>query len=375
MQKLKKLGFPRMRKESGERRVFLPDFIQDLTQLGFEIYIEEGYGSRSGYSFDDYKQGNPLVKSCSREQAHAQAYVMVLRSPSDSEFDLIPAGTCLISMLHYPTRPERVELLTRKGIKAISMDSIVDDNNIRLMENMKAVAWNGLEAGFDVLERRWPGLLRDDPWKVLVLGSGMVGKHAVDAATKLGNIERNNDHIAQGGPGAVALCVGRNISQNPEQMRQMFSGVDMLVDAAQRRDPSKPIVPNPWIAWLPEHAVVVDLSVDPYTLSTNPPVVRGIEGIPMGSLNKYIFDPQDADWMKTIPESIDTQNRRITTTCYSWPGIHPEACMRHYAQQMLPLMEALAEKGYDGLSPKGGFFERALHRASLHEWLRLSQIS
>ncbi len=82
------------------------------------------------------------------------------------------------------------------------MDSIVDDNNERLVENMRAVAWNGLEVAFDELEKRWPGLKKpgDQPIVVLILGAGAVGKHAVEAATKLGNVERNEEHIRAGGP-------------------------------------------------------------------------------------------------------------------------------------------------------------------------------
>jgi alanine dehydrogenase len=140
------------------------------------------------------------------------------------------------------------------------------------------------------------------------------------------------------------------------------------VDAAYRRDPSKPVVPNEWIAWLPKHAVIVDLSVDPYTLDVLPPVVRGIEGIPQGNLDQYIFEPDDTNWGMTIPSSIPSLNRRTTVTCYSWPGIHPQASMLHYAAQLMPLMEVLISVGYDELSLSGGYFERALYRASLKAW-------
>jgi alanine dehydrogenase len=366
------IGFPRMMKEKGEKRVFLPEFIHFLTGIGFHVYIEEGYGSRSGFTFDDYQQANEVVQACTRSEAFKQDFVMVLRSPQKEDFELIPRGSCLISMLHYPTRPKRVALLKELGIKAISMDSIVNDINIRLVEDMKAVAWNGLEVAFDVLAEYFPGLQKPDgePFKALIMGTGMVGKHAVDAATKLGNIERNNAHIEEGGFGSIALTMGRNISGNPEQMQKLFRQADILVDSTQRRDPSKPAVPNEWIGWLADHAVVTDLSVDPYTLDANPPVVRGLEGIPQGSLDKYIFHPEDADWTNTVPHSIPTDNRRTTVTCYSWPGIHPEASMRHYAQQWEPLMEVLVEKGYDGLSLKGGYFERALYRGTLNAWLK-----
>jgi alanine dehydrogenase len=43
--------------------------------------------------------------------------------------------------------------------------------------------------------------------------------------------------------------------------------------------------------------------------------------------------------------------------------------MRHYAQQLEPLMEALLRVGYDGLGLDGGYFERALYRATIDAFL------
>jgi len=74
----------------------------------------------------------------------------------NDEFERIKRGACLISMLHYPTRPQRVKILNELGINSISLDSIIDDHNLRLVENMRAVAWNGLEVAFDILEKTWP---------------------------------------------------------------------------------------------------------------------------------------------------------------------------------------------------------------------------
>jgi alanine dehydrogenase len=372
MNLLRSIGFPRMRQEPGERRVFLPEFIQFVASLGAKVFVEEGYGSRSGYTFADYKRASPNVSLCSRAQAFQQDVILILRSPKPDEFPLVKRGATLVSMLHYPTRPKRVARLQELGIKGISLDSIASDQNLRMVENMKAVAWNGLEAAFNWLEKAWPGLARPDkkPINVLILGTGMVGKHAIEAATKLGNVERNTDHIASGGPGAIAVSIGRNITSNAALMRTLMSQADILVDATQRRDPSHPVVPNKWIGWLPRHAVVVDLAVDPYTLDADPPVVRGIEGIPQGNLDQYVFAADDPKWDSLVPDSIPSKNRRTTVTCYSWPGVHPEACMVHYAQQLEPFMEVLFETGYDALSLDGLYFERALYRATLKAWLR-----
>ncbi len=47
--------------------------------------------------------------------------------------------------------------------------------------------------------------------------------------------------------------------------------------------------------------------------------------------------------------------------------------MTHYGQQLMPMMPVLFEKGYDGLSLKGGFFERAIYRATLKAWENQSE--
>jgi alanine dehydrogenase len=366
------IGLPRMIQEAGEKRVFLPEFVEQLTGLGYEVCVEEGYGSRSGFSKDTYVQGNPRVHIGSHEECYGQEMVLVLRFPKQEEFELLRPGTCLISMLHYPTRPFRLKLLQERGIRAISLDGIVDDKNLRLVENMKAVAWNGLEAAFAMLEERFGSLRHPDDrlWQILVLGSGMVGKHAVDASIKLGNTARYQENLAAGTGQAMVRIVGRSVSGDARLMQGLLQETDVLVDATNRRDASKPVVPNEWIGWLPAHAVLVDLAVDPYTLGAKSPVVRGMEGIPMGNLDQYIFHPDDPHWTDTVPDEIPSTQRRTAVTCYSWPGIHPEACMRHYGRQLLPMMEVLAETDYDDLSLAGNYFQRALYRATLDGYLK-----
>lgn len=364
-------GLPRMILEAGEKRVFLPRFVHALTRLGLAVTLEEGYGGRSGLTLSDYRRGAEGVRICSRAEAFRQDLVFLLRAPRRQDVDLLGSDSCLISMLHFPTRPRRVAMLKERGLRAISLDSIENDAGVRLVENMRAVAWNGLDVAFATLwedhKERFAG--GADPVRVFILGTGLIGRHAVDAATKLGDAARNRAYMDAGGPGVIVLGAGRNLTANAAAMRRLFERTDLLVDATQRSDPSRPVVPNEWLGWLPEHAVVADLAVDPYSLDTDPPVVRGLEGIPQGNLDKCVFRPGDADWNETIPASVPSRHRRTVVSCYSWPGLHAMACMEHYGRQLEPLIEPLARKGYDDLSPDGGFFERALYRASLRGWL------
>ncbi|HET7929004.1 MAG TPA: hypothetical protein VFM40_05570, partial [Actinomycetota bacterium] len=352
-----------------ERRDFLPPLIHTIADLGCPVYVEGGIGSGMGYVDRDY-ESHTGVEIVDERTAYEQDVVIVLRAP-EGRFEFAHPGATLLSMLHFPTRPARVQQLDRLGINAISLDTIVDDEGRRLVVNGKAVAWNGLDAAFEQLERTWPSMFdtRRRPVRVTVMGAGDIGKHAVEAATKYGNLERNAAYATRGMPGVEVVTVGRNLTADMPYMHERLSATDVLVDATQRDDPARPLLSNDEVGLLPEHAVICDLVVDPYLLDVDPPTVRGIEGIPQGSLDQYTFAIDDPAWNR-LPPGIATAARRTVVSCYSWPGIHPAECMEHYGLQLEPLLETLiARGGFEGIRRDGTCSERALWRGSLRAWL------
>jgi alanine dehydrogenase len=362
------LGLPRMHKEAGERRDFLPALVAAVADLGGPVVVEHDIGCGIGYTDDDYVRAGPNVVVGSNGDAFAQDVVLVLRAPED-RLHLVRRGATLVSMLHFPTRPKRVARLSELGLEAISLDLLTDDIGNRLVVDGRDVAWNGIEAAFDVLEREWQEFLDPTrpPIRVTVLGAGAIGKDAVEAATKYGNLERAERlaHL----PGVEVTTLGRNMTWRAVDMKRRLAATDVLVDATQRHDPSLPLVPNAWLGYLPEHAVICDLVVDPYLLHETPPTVRGIEGIPQGNLDRWAFAPGDPAWDE-VPEEIDRWHRRWVVSCYSWPGVHPHACMELYGHQLAPLLRTLLRAGgATGLNPEGEFHERALWRASLRPWI------
>jgi alanine dehydrogenase len=360
-----------MRKEPGERRDFLPPLLGKLIHHGAEIVVERGIGSGMGYRDPDYSALSQHVHLGSHEEAYRQDVVVVLRCPNDDELGLVRSGAALVSMLHFPTRPERVARLYRQGVDAIAMDCIVDDSGTRLVEDSRSVAWNGLEAAFDALEQTYREFRDRDrpPIHVTVMGAGAIGRHAVEAATKYGKTDRADELLSRGEPGVEVVTVGRNLTGDVRYMEERLRLTDVLVDTTLRSDPSVPLIPNTWIELLPEHAVICDCVVDPYQLHTNPPTVRGIEGIPQGNLDRYVFPPDDPAWGRTVPDGVPHDHRRTVVSCYSWPGVHPEVCMRLYGAQLAPLLETLVERGgASGLRPDGSFHERALARSHIRHW-------
>ncbi|MFQ5876391.1 MAG: hypothetical protein ACE5JH_01680 [Acidobacteriota bacterium] len=100
-----RVGFPRMREEPGERRDFLPQFISLLQRRGAAAVLERGYGSGMGFDERDYLETAPGARLASREETFRQDYVLVLRCPRDEDIRSMRRGACLMSMLHFPTRP------------------------------------------------------------------------------------------------------------------------------------------------------------------------------------------------------------------------------------------------------------------------------
>jgi alanine dehydrogenase len=362
-------GLPRMHKEAGERRDFLPPFVSRLAKLGVGICLEEGYGSGMGIDPDQYLGKTSAIRFGTHQECYQQDFVLVLRYPGDEELDWLRPGTCLISMIHFPTRPGRIAFLKKRGLEAVSLESICDDQGKRLVENLHAVGWNGVETAFNVLSER---VDLDDPTRlpirVTLLGAGMVGSHAIQAAIRYGNIERWRRLAGNGVPGVVVTAVDYDVTCQEAFMLEILARTDILIDATQRPDPSVVIIPNPWIAGMPEHAVLLDLSVDPYECNDSFPSVKGIEGVPQGSLDQYVFYPDDPAF-DVLPDCVNHTHRRTSVSNYSWPGVHPENCMLIYGNQILPLIRNLVRAGgTSGINPQGRYFQRALARGLLSMW-------
>lgn len=362
------LGLPRMNKEAGELRDFLPAVAQCALCAGWGVQIERGLGSGMGLTDAAYTALSSQVRVGTAADAWSCPLVLVLRSPEVEEYEgLLRRGGALMAMLHFPTRPRRVAKLRELQVCGISLDSLADDTGARLVEYTAAVGWNGVEAAFTALERFAPWRLGRDqePVRVLVLGSGRVGRHAVDAATKYGSRARASKWSAEGRPPVEVTVIGRLLMGREAYVRGLMARADVLVDASQREDSSTPLVPNGWLSGLPAHAVICDLVVDPYVLNGTPPTVRSIEGIPRGDLDQFIYAVDDAGWSKTVPPSIPQAVRRTAVTCYSWPGVHPLECMERYGRQLAPLLTRLLEVGGpSGLRADGDALDRALWRAS-----------
>ena len=103
--------------------------------------------------------------------------------------------------------------------------------------------------------------------------------------------------------------------------------------------------------------------MDLYDTRVNPIQVKAIEGIPTGTLDKYIFEINDPVWDK-IPNEVNTIKRRVVISCNVWPAITPKHTMQIYGEKATPFIKLLIKKGHNLTSQSNNSVERALYRST-----------
>lgn len=363
------VGLLRMTEHPGERRDFLPRLVRTLPSLGAdEVVLEEGYGSAMGIDEADY--AGDAVRVASRDDVIDQDVVLVLRCPKEDVLRRMRPGSVLVSMLHYATRPGRNSLLRDRSIVGVSLDSVTDDHGRRIVENLELTAWAGVEASIRELSMRWGwfAVPQRDPIRVTVLGSGALGAHAMHAATRYGDHELREALHRAGVPGVEVAVVDHDLSWHEDYMLERLRKSDLLVDATLRRDPSIPVIPNAWLASMPEHGVLLDLAADPYDLTADRPGIKGIEGVPHGSLLQQLFEVDDPAW-DLAGRAVDVRVRRLALSCDAWPGVRPRDSMERYGEQVETVMEVVLSLRPSTWDRKDSHRRvRAVARAELERW-------
>ena len=366
-----RVGLPRMHKEAGERRDFLPALVAAICRDGAtQVVLEHGYGRAMGIEAERYASIDPRVRFADHHEVFHQDVVIVIRCPDEEAIRWMRPGSMLVSMLHFPTRPWRVRLLDELRLEGVSLESVADDAGNRLVENLRAVGWNGVEAAFRELAKTHPDFAHASrrPLRVTCLGSGAVGGHAIHAATRYGDPGLREELVAKNVPGVEVTVVDFDLTWHEDYMLDRLERTDLLIDATHRIDPSQPVVRNGWLAAMPPDAVLLDLASDPYIPDGDPPMVKGIEGIPQGDLDQWVFAPDDPAW-DGQDAAIATQERRTALSCYAWPGVLPRACMEIYGSQIEPLLTLILTTPVERWDAETGHHEmRAAIRGELSRW-------
>lgn len=179
----------------GEKRVALvPDVINKLTKLGFEVVIESGAGVHAQAPDDLYRSAGASVVN---GDVLSEADVVLSVQPlTPAQLGKLKKGTTTISFLSPTTAVDSIDAATSQGVTAFSLELVP---RISRAQSMDALSSQALCAGYraalvgaELSPRFFPLLMTAagtvTPAQVLVLGAGVAGLQAIATARRLGAV-------------------------------------------------------------------------------------------------------------------------------------------------------------------------------------------
>ena len=181
---------------TGEGRIALtPEACQSLIKAGRCVYVEKNAGLNSGYTDLDYQQmGAELVDTAQQLYASSQLIVKV-KQPLAQDIACLRSDHVLFCYLHLAADLSLIQTLCDIGISAIPFESVTDElGGLPLLAPMSQVAGRiAVMRGASLLFRNrggrgvlLGGIDGSDAGRVVVLGAGVAGSHAVAVAVALG---------------------------------------------------------------------------------------------------------------------------------------------------------------------------------------------
>jgi H+-translocating NAD(P) transhydrogenase subunit alpha len=179
----------------GEKRVALvPDIINKLTKLGYDVVIESGAGVHAQATDDLFTAAGATVKS--GNVIGDADVVLCVTSLTPAQISSLKKGAVTISFLSPVTAVDSIEAAVTAGVTAFSLELVP---RISRAQSMDALTSQALCAGYraalvgaELSPRFFPMLMTAagtvTPAQVLVLGAGVAGLQAIATARRLGAV-------------------------------------------------------------------------------------------------------------------------------------------------------------------------------------------
>lgn len=179
----------------GEKRVALvPDIINKLTRLGFDVVVESGAGVHSQATDADYSSAGATI---SHDEVLSGADAVLSVQPlTPTQMASLKKGAVTISFMSPVTAVDSIDAAAAAWVTAFSLELVP---RISRAQSMDALSSQALCAGYraalvgaELSPRFFPMLMTSagtvTPAQVLVIGAGVAGLQAIATARRLGAV-------------------------------------------------------------------------------------------------------------------------------------------------------------------------------------------
>ncbi|MBT8119452.1 MAG: alanine dehydrogenase [Gammaproteobacteria bacterium] len=344
-----KIGIP-LEIMTGEARVPLtPEACRMLVDAGHSVFIQQDAGSNSGYSDQEYRLIGAQIAASSQALYEAAQLIIKVKQPLDQDIASLRSDHILFSYLHLAADAALVKILCDIGLTAIPFESVVDEGgHLPLLTPMSQVAGRiAAIRGASLLFRNrggrgilLGGIDGAEAGRVVVLGAGVAGSHALASAVALGarvdvvDLNENKLQLLKNQyPGIEThLSSGKVIEQ-------LCLDADLVVGAvliAGRRAPV--VLSQSVIRRMKQGSVIVDISID-----------QGgcVESIKATSSESLCY----------------TEHGVIHSAVPNMPATVARTSSQSLSSAILPYVLKLAGSELNVMADSGSAMERALYKA------------
>ncbi len=201
-----KIGVPKEIKVREYRVGLVPASVREVVEHGHQVTVEAGAGMGIGVTDAEYQAAGARILPTADAVFADTDMIIKVKEPQAIERKRLRKGQVLFTYLHLAPDPEQAQELIASGATCIAYETVTSPTGgLPLLAPMSEVAGRmSIQAGAYFLEKAHGGLgvllggvPGVDPAKVVVLGGGVVGTHAIDIALGMGAdvwvLDRNVD--------------------------------------------------------------------------------------------------------------------------------------------------------------------------------------
>ncbi|MBM3478568.1 MAG: alanine dehydrogenase [Alphaproteobacteria bacterium] len=189
------IGVPKEIKVREYRVGLTPTNVREVVAHGHQVVVERGAGAGIGMTDAHYEAAGARITADAAAVFGAADMVVKVKEPLAAERAMLRRGQVLFTYLHLAPDPAQAHDLMRSGATCVAYETVTSPSGgLPLLAPMSEVAGRmSIQVGAYFLEKAHGGLGMllggvpgVDPAKVVVLGGGVVGTHAVHIALGMG---------------------------------------------------------------------------------------------------------------------------------------------------------------------------------------------